>query len=45
MLVTRGLVESRARAQALILAGLVFTGEKRVAKAGDLLPTLFHVER
>ncbi|MBB3173814.1 23S rRNA (cytidine1920-2'-O)/16S rRNA (cytidine1409-2'-O)-methyltransferase [Endobacter medicaginis] len=37
MLVTRGLVESRARAQALILAGLVFTGEKRVAKAGDLL--------
>ena len=33
----RGLVESRARAQALILAGLVFTGEARVAKAGDLL--------
>lgn len=37
MLVARGLVESRTRAQALILAGLVFTGEQRVAKAGDLL--------
>ncbi len=33
----RGLVESRTRAQALILAGLVFSGEARVAKAGDLL--------
>jgi 23S rRNA (cytidine1920-2'-O)/16S rRNA (cytidine1409-2'-O)-methyltransferase len=32
------LVESRTRAQALILAGLVFSGETRVAKAGDLLP-------
>ncbi len=37
MLVERGLVESRVRAQALILAGKVFTGERRVAKAGDLL--------
>jgi 23S rRNA (cytidine1920-2'-O)/16S rRNA (cytidine1409-2'-O)-methyltransferase len=37
MLVQRRLVESRARAQALILAGKVFSGEKRVAKAGDLL--------
>ena len=36
-LVERGLAESRARAQALILAGKVFSGEKRVAKAGDLL--------
>ncbi|WP_270934217.1 TlyA family RNA methyltransferase [Falsiroseomonas oryzae] len=34
-LVERGLVESRARAQALILAGKVFSGETRVAKAGD----------
>ena len=33
----RGLVESRTRAQALILAGKVFSGERRVAKAGDLL--------
>jgi 23S rRNA (cytidine1920-2'-O)/16S rRNA (cytidine1409-2'-O)-methyltransferase len=34
-LVDRGLVESRARAQALILAGKVFSGDRRVAKAGD----------
>jgi 23S rRNA (cytidine1920-2'-O)/16S rRNA (cytidine1409-2'-O)-methyltransferase len=34
-LVERGLAESRTRAQALILAGVVFTGEQRVAKAGD----------
>src|SRR5208337_4523383 len=33
----RGLAESRTRAQALILAGKVFSGERRVAKAGDLL--------
>lgn len=38
MLVERGLVESRARAQALIMAGKVFLGERRIAKAGDLLP-------
>lgn len=37
MLVERGLVESRARAQALILAGLVFAGERKVAKAGETL--------
>ena len=37
LLVTRELAESRTRAQALILAGAVFSGEKRVAKAGDLL--------
>lgn len=34
-LVERGLAESRSRAQAVILAGLVFSGEKRVEKAGD----------
>ncbi len=33
----RGLAESRARAQALILAGLVFAGERRVLKAGEPL--------
>lgn len=33
-LVERGLVESRAKAQALILAGLVFSGERRLDKAG-----------
>lgn len=37
LLVERGLAESRARAQALILAGKVFSGEHRIAKAGDLL--------
>ena len=38
MLVARGLVESRTRAQALIMAGKVFVGDRAVAKAGDLLP-------
>ncbi len=38
MLVDRGLVESRSRAQALILAGVVFTGDKKVEKAGQQLP-------
>jgi len=37
MLVVRGLVESRARAQALIMAGKVFSGDRAVGKAGDLL--------
>lgn len=37
LLVERGLVESRARAQALILAGLVFSGERRIDKAGQAL--------
>ena len=37
-LVDRGLVESRARAQALILAGKVFSGDRRVEKAGQALP-------
>ncbi|MCY7338806.1 MAG: TlyA family RNA methyltransferase [Sphingomonas bacterium] len=36
-LVAQGLAESRTRAQALILAGNVFVGDRRVAKAGDLL--------
>ena len=38
LLVDRGLVESRARAQALILAGLVFSGERKIDKAGQSLP-------
>lgn len=37
LLVARGLADSRTRAQALILSGNVFSGEKRVAKAGDML--------
>ena len=36
-LVERGLVESRTRAQALILAGRVWSGERRIAKAGDAI--------
>ncbi|GGZ99429.1 TlyA family RNA methyltransferase [Novosphingobium arvoryzae] len=38
LLVERGLVESRARAQALVLAGLVFHGEAKVAKPGQTVP-------
>jgi 23S rRNA (cytidine1920-2'-O)/16S rRNA (cytidine1409-2'-O)-methyltransferase len=37
LLVERGLVESRARGQALILAGLVFSGERKIEKAGQAL--------
>ncbi|WP_448188142.1 TlyA family RNA methyltransferase [Azospirillum sp. sgz301742] len=37
-LVERGLAESRAKAQALILAGLVYSDTRRIDKAGDLLP-------
>lgn len=36
-LVAQGLAESRTRAQALILAGNVYIGDRRVTKAGDLL--------
>jgi 23S rRNA (cytidine1920-2'-O)/16S rRNA (cytidine1409-2'-O)-methyltransferase len=35
LLVDRGLVESKSRAQALIMAGLVYTGEKRLDKPGQ----------
>ena len=38
LLVARGLAESRSRAQALIMAGAVFSGERKLAKAGDMLP-------
>jgi 23S rRNA (cytidine1920-2'-O)/16S rRNA (cytidine1409-2'-O)-methyltransferase len=37
LLVDRGLADSRARAQALIRAGRVFVGERRVDKPGDTL--------
>jgi 23S rRNA (cytidine1920-2'-O)/16S rRNA (cytidine1409-2'-O)-methyltransferase len=37
MLVDRGLVESRTRAQALIMAGLVFAGDRKIDKAGQML--------
>jgi 23S rRNA (cytidine1920-2'-O)/16S rRNA (cytidine1409-2'-O)-methyltransferase len=35
LLAERGLVETRERARALILAGKVFSGERRIDKAGD----------
>ena len=37
-LVDRGLVESRSKAQALILAGKVFCGERRIEKASQPIP-------
>ncbi|HET6182736.1 MAG TPA: TlyA family RNA methyltransferase [Acetobacteraceae bacterium] len=36
-LVASGLAESRSRAQALIMAGLVFSGERRIDKPGQAL--------
>jgi len=35
--VSRGLAESRTKAQALIMAGIVFSGERKLAKAGEML--------
>jgi 23S rRNA (cytidine1920-2'-O)/16S rRNA (cytidine1409-2'-O)-methyltransferase len=37
LLVDRGLAESRSRAQALIMAGLAFSGERKVDKSGQSL--------
>src|SRR3954452_5221655 len=37
LLVSRGLSESRTKAQALIMAGAGFSGERKLAKAGDML--------
>lgn len=37
LLVDRGLVETRARAQALIMAGLVYSGERKLEKPGTPL--------
>ncbi|WP_126172396.1 TlyA family RNA methyltransferase [Altericroceibacterium xinjiangense] len=37
LLVSRGLAESRARAQAIIMAGLVFSNQKRIDKPGQQL--------
>lgn len=39
LLVDRGLAESRTRAQALIMAGLVFAGERKLDKPGQMLPS------
>jgi 23S rRNA (cytidine1920-2'-O)/16S rRNA (cytidine1409-2'-O)-methyltransferase len=38
LLVDRGLVESRTKAQALVLAGRVWSGDRRLDKAGAALP-------
>ena len=38
LLVERGLAESRTRAQALIMAGHVYSGDRKVEKAGQALP-------
>ncbi|MFN2100961.1 TlyA family RNA methyltransferase [Altererythrobacter sp. MF3-039] len=38
MLVERGLAESRTRAQALVMAGLVFSNERKLDKSGMQLP-------
>ena len=38
LLVARGLAETRARAQALIMAGKVFCGARRIDKPGEALP-------
>jgi 23S rRNA (cytidine1920-2'-O)/16S rRNA (cytidine1409-2'-O)-methyltransferase len=38
LLVERGLAESRARAQALVLAGVVFSREAKLAKPGQTIP-------
>lgn len=37
LLAERGLAESRTRGQALILAGLVYVGTRKIAKAGELV--------
>jgi len=37
LLVARGLAESRARAQALVMAGLVYSGDKRLDKPGQAM--------
>jgi len=37
LLVDQGLAESRTKAQALILAGLVYAGERRIDKSGELI--------
>ena len=38
LLVLRGIAESRQRAQALILAGVIFSGSRRVEKTAEPLP-------
>ena len=44
LLVERGLVESRARAQALILGGHVYSGTRKIEKAGQQVATDFPLD-
>ncbi|MEO6388079.1 MAG: TlyA family RNA methyltransferase [Croceibacterium sp.] len=44
LLVERGLAESRARAQALLMAGLVFIGGRRIDKAGQQVASDAEIE-
>jgi len=44
LLVERGLAETRSRAQALIMAGLVWSGERRLDKPGVLFPAETPIE-
>jgi 23S rRNA (cytidine1920-2'-O)/16S rRNA (cytidine1409-2'-O)-methyltransferase len=44
LLVDRGLAESRQRAQALILAGLVYAGKRRIDKSGEALADTAEIE-
>ena len=37
LLVDRGLAESRSRAQALVMAGQVYSGDRRIDKSGTSL--------
>ena len=39
ILVERGLAESRTKAQALVIAGVVLANEQRISKPSDLIPT------
>jgi len=44
LVVERGLADSRAKAQRLILAGQVFSGERRIEKSGELVPSTAPLE-
>jgi len=44
LLVDRGLAPTRTRAQALVMAGRVFVGEKRVDKAGAMVDDAVHID-
>ncbi|TDY55394.1 23S rRNA (cytidine1920-2'-O)/16S rRNA (cytidine1409-2'-O)-methyltransferase [Aminivibrio pyruvatiphilus] len=44
LLVSKGLVETRSKAQALLLAGKVFVGGSRVDKTGSLVPADASIE-